>query len=322
MNTVTDFLYGAGGCLLGYLIIGLAAAVGKLVGGLVLRFRFDHFTFFMVRAYKKMRGIGVELCNPQPYISCSMVDPKDSRTRNVIYGSFSMAVALFCTETVFINIWGTKVMPQTSFTVPMAVVMGVYTVFLLFLLSVHQKQKLGNNPAGIMRAEYEKVYGALKEGKAPSEVEIERVEYTGKVTDLSAYKKYLLMCYYHYLDLGDYENVGKVVDELEEYVPDKWPHGDIGILCELVFYYVIISPNEGRAQFFGRQFLDRMEGNEGVNCKRVFAYWLFFGKKDKGAALQIAIEAMKEVEKYSLTGCQNMERRFIEALIQRIENTP
>ena len=65
-----------------------------------------------------------------------------------------------------------------------------------------------------------------------------------------------------------------------------------------------------------------MEGNEEANTKRVFAYWLYFVKKDKGAALQIAMEAMKAVESYALTGCRDMEMRFIQALVKRIEQTP
>lgn len=142
------------------------------------------------------------------------------------------------------------------------------------------------------------------------------------MTDLSVYKRYLLMLYYHFLDQGDYERVRRVMDELENYVPDKWSYGDIGILCEFVFYNVIIVPNEGKAQFYGKQFKAKLEGNEEANCKRVFAYWLFFMDKDKGASLQIAMEAMKKIDSYQLTGCREMERRFVEALIRRIENTP
>lgn len=322
MSAVAQFFVGAGGALAGYIIIGLGAALGKIVGGAVLRFKFDDFIFFMVMISKKNKGISVGLCNPQPYISCSMTDSKDTKLRNLIYEAFSMAVALFFTETVCIQIWGTKIMPGNAFTIPMAVVMIIYTAVIVILVGFTQKQKAGNGAAGIMRREYERCYAALKEGKAPAEIEIQRVEYTGKITDLPVYKKYLLMLYYHFLDQGDYDNVKKVMDELENYVPDKWSHGELDLLCEFVFYNVIIAPNEGRAQFYGKQFLAKMEGNEGANVKRVFAYWLFFIDKDKGAALQIAMEALKAVGNYRLAGCRKMELRFTEALIKRIENTP
>ncbi len=322
MSAVAQFFIGAGGALAGYIIIGLGAALGKIVGGAILRFKFDHFIFFMIMISKKNRGISVGLCNPQPYISCSMTDSRDTRMRNLIYGAFSMAVALFFTETVCIQIWGTHIMPKNVFTVPMAVVMAAYTFVLIVLLGFNQKKKAGNGAAGIMRREYERCYAALKEGKTPAEISVETVKYTGKLTDLPIYKKYLLMLYYHFLDLGDYGSVKKVMDEFENYVPDKWSHGELDILCEFVFYNVIIAPNEGRAKFYGKQFMAKMEGNEEANVKRVFAYWLFFIEKDKGAALQIAVEAMKAVKNYSLTGCHIMELRFIEALIKRIENTP
>lgn len=322
MSAVAQFFTGAGGALAGYIIIGLGAALGKLVGGAVLRFKFDQFIFFMIRISKKNRGISIGLCNPQPYISCSMTDSRDTKMRNLIYGAFSMAVALFFTETVCIQIWGTKIMPKNVFTVPMAVVMILYTFVLIVLLGFTQKQKAGNGAAGIMRREYERCYAALREGKAPAQISIQTVEYTGKLTDLSVYKKYLLMLYYHYLDKGDYGNVKRVMDEFEDHVPDKWSHSELDYLCEFVFYNVIIAPNEGRAKFYGKPFLERMEGNEGTNVKRVFAYWLFFIEKDKGAALQIAVEAMKTVKNYPLTGCREMELRLLEALIKRIENTP
>ncbi|MCM1244742.1 MAG: hypothetical protein NC293_03750 [Roseburia sp.] len=322
MSVVAQFFWGAGGVLAGYVIIGLAAAVGKLIGGAVLRFHFDQFIFFMLRVSKKGRKISVGLCDPQPYISCSMTDSKDTKIRNLIYGSFSMAVALFFTETVCIQIWGTKIMPATAFTIPMAVVMCIYTGILVLYLGFSQKKKTESGAAGIMRREYERCYAAIKEGKSPGEIEMQRVAYSGKLTDLPIYKKYLLMLYYHFLDLGDYQNLGKVMDELEDHVPDKWSHGDMGILCEFVFYNVIVSPNDGKAKFYGKQFLDKLEGNEEANVKRVFAYWLFFKDNDKGAALQIAMEAIKATMTYRLNGCRRMEQRLIEALMKRIESTP
>ena len=112
------------------------------------------------------------------------------------------------------------------------------------------------------------------------------------------------------------------MDELEYHVPDKWSRSDLPILCELVFYNLIVNPNEGKTQFYGKPFVAKLDGNETANVKRVFAYWLFFVQGDKGAALQIAMEAMETAQSYSLTGCRDMEMRLIEALIRRIESTP
>lgn len=322
MSTAEQFFMGAGGVLAGYVIVGLAAAIGKLIGGAILRFRFDEFIFFMVRVGRKNKGVSVGLCDPQPYISCNMIDTNDTKMRNLIYGAFSMAVALFFTESVCIQLYGTKIMPSNAFTVPMSVVMVVYTLILILMLGVTQKKKTGNDAAGVMRREYERCYSAVKGGEEPGKLEIKQVEYTGKLTDLPVYKKYLLMNYYHFLDAGDYANVGKVMDEFENYVPDKWSQSELGMLSEFVFYHVIIAPNEGKAKFYGNSFTPRLDGTEEVNAKRSFAYWLFFIKGDKGAALQIAIEALKMVKDYRLAGCRAMERRLIEALVKRIENTP
>ncbi len=316
---VEKIFLGAGGILAGYIIIGLAAALGKGIGGLILRFHFDRFIFFMVEIRKVGKKISFGLCDPQPYISCNMVDSKDTKMRNLVYQAFSMAVALFFTETVCIQLFGTKMMPKNVFTIPMVVVMIGYTLVLMIFLFVNQLLRSGNSAAGLLRREYEKCYTAIKEGKSPGELEILGAKYTGKLTDLPVYKKYLLMCYYHYLDRGEYDKVKIIMDELENYVPDKWSQAELGILAEFVFCNVIISPNEAKAKFYGNQFTSRLEGNEDINSKRVFAYWLLFIKKDKGAALQIAMEAMRGVDTYHLTGCRAMERRFIEALIKRIE---
>lgn len=321
-SMVAQFFYGAGGVLAGYVIIGLAAALGNLVGGALLRFQFEEFIFFMVRVGKKRRGVSVGLCDPQGYISCQMIDTKDTKMRNLIYGAFSMAMAIFFTETVCIQLFGTKYLPSNAFTLPMAVVMILYTLFLIIRLGVTQKKKTGNDAAGTMRREYERAYAALKAGTLFAELSMEQVSYTGKLTDLPIYKKYLMMNYYHFLDAGDYGNVGKVMDELENYVPDKWSQSELGMLAEFVFYYVIIAPNEGRAKFYGKTFTSKLDGNEGVNAKRAFAYWLFFMEGNKGAALQIVIEAMKAVRNERIAGCQTMERRLLEALMKRIENTP
>lgn len=308
-----------GGILTGYISVGLAAAFGKWLGGLLLRFRFDRFVFFMVFVRKSGKKISAGLCDPQPYISCHMVDSKDTKMRNLVYHAFSMAVALSLTETVCIQLIGTKRMPANAFTIPMALVMTGYTLVLIVLLLIRQLQRSANTPAGLLRREYEKCYTGIKEGKTPGELEIQGIRYTGKLTDLSIYKKYLLMCYYHYLDLAEYEKVHVIIDELENYVPDKWPQSELGILAEFVFFYVIISPNEARAKFYGDVFVERLEGNEEINSKRAFAYWLLFVKEDKGAALQIAMEALRGVEAYHLTGCRKMEKRLLEALVKRIE---
>ncbi len=316
---VEKLFLGGGGIAVGYIIIGIAAALGKWIGGLLLRFRFDEFVFFMVAVRKSGKKISVGLCDPQPYISCNMMDPKDTKMRNLVYHAFSMAVALFFTETVCIQMIGTKLMPKNAFTVPMVVVMVGYTLVLMFLFLANQLMRTGNKAAGVLRREYEKCYSAIKEGKAPGTLEIMGAKYTGKLTDLPVYKKYLLMCYYHYLDQGEYAKVKIIMDELENYVPDKWPQSELGILAEFVFLNVIIAPNEAKAKFYGNQFKSRLEGNEDINSKRVFAYWLLFVEKDKGAALQIAMEAMRGIDTYHLVGCRDMERKLIEALIKRIE---
>ncbi len=308
-----------GGILAGYVIIGLAAALGKWIGGLLLKFRFDNFIFFMAEIRKKDKKLAVGLCDPQPYISCSMVDGKPTKMRNLVYHTFSMAVALFFAETACVQLVGTKLMPKNVFTVPMVVVMVLYTAVIMVMLVVNQRVKNGNSAAGVMRREYEKCYAALKQGTTPKELEIEKAEYTQHLTDLPSYKKYLLMTYYHYLDAGAYNKVKEVMDELENYVPDKWSKTDLNLLSEFVFYNVIIAPNEAKAQFYGASFEACIEGNEDVNVKRVFAYWLLFMKKDKGAALQIAMEALRKAESYTLVGCREMEKRFLEALVKRTE---
>ena len=77
----------------------------------------------------------------------------------------------------------------------------------------------------------------------------------------------------------------------------------------------------GRAKYYGKIFQEKMKGSEVVNVKRAYAYWLFFVEKDRGAALQIAMEAMKMVDSYNLIGCREMERKFIQALLNNIESS-
>lgn len=316
---VGNIFLGLGGLAAGYVIIGLAATLGKWIGGLLLRFRFDRIIFFMVELRKTGKKISFGLCDPQPYISCSMVDTKDTKMRNLVYHAFSMALALFFAETACIQMLGTKLLPKNAFTVPMVIIMVAYTLVLIVLFFANQLLKNKNTAAGVMRREYEKCYAAIKEGTAPGELEILGAKFTGKMTDLPVYRKYLLMCYYHYLDQGAYDKVKIIMDEFENYVPEKWAQSDLNILAEFVFYNVIISPNDGKAKFYGTQFVNRLEGNEDINSKRVFAYWLLFVEKDKGAALQIAMEAMRGVDSYHLIGCRGMEKRFIEALLKRIQ---
>lgn len=322
MSMVAQFFMVVGGAIAGYIIVGLAAALGKLLVGAILRFRFDEFIFFMIRIGKEKKGISAGLCDPQPYISCNMLDTKYTRVRNLIYTAFSMATALFFTETACIQLYGTKYLPRNPLTESMTVIMVVYTLVLFFKLCMNQKKKAGNDEAAIVRREYEKCYAAVKAGQAPREIEVQWATGTDRLTDVAVCRKYFMMCYYHFLDLGDYGAVKKVMDELERYVPDKWSYAEMEMLCEFVFYNVIIVPNEGKAKYYSKPFLEKLDGREEVNAKRVFAYWLFFMEGDKGAALQIAIEAMKMVKTYPLVGCRKMEERLIEALIKKIENTP
>ena len=56
-----------------------------------------------------------------------------------------------------------------------------------------------------------------------------------------------------------------LIDDLENYVPDKWSKSDLPMLAELVFYHVIIRKNQAKAQFYGKSFCSMLEGNEAVS---------------------------------------------------------
>ena len=54
MSIVAQFFMIMGGVLTGYVGIGLAAAIGNLVGGGIFRFQFDEFIFFW--SYQKVQN--------------------------------------------------------------------------------------------------------------------------------------------------------------------------------------------------------------------------------------------------------------------------
>lgn len=198
MSIVAQFFMIMGGVLTGYVGIGLAAAIGNLIGGGIFRFQFDEFIFFMVRLSKSGKHFSFGLCDPRPYIKCQMIDMKPTKVRGVIYGAFSMAVALFVTETVSLQLFAAKRMPFNAFTLPMAIVMIGYTCFIIVHLVFTQKKNVGDNPGGALREEYQRVYGEIKKGTEPGEIGIKDLEYTGHLTDLGVYKKYLMLKYYHF----------------------------------------------------------------------------------------------------------------------------
>lgn len=70
MSIVAQFFMIMGGVLTGYVGIGLAAAIGNLIGGGIFRFQFDEFIFFMVRLSKSGKHFSFGLCDPRPYIKC------------------------------------------------------------------------------------------------------------------------------------------------------------------------------------------------------------------------------------------------------------
>lgn len=87
---------------------------------------------------------------------------KPTKVRGVIYGAFSMAVALFVTETVSLQLFAAKRIPFNAFTLPMAIVMIGYTCFIIVHLVFTQKKNVGDNPGGALREEYQRVYGEIK----------------------------------------------------------------------------------------------------------------------------------------------------------------
>ncbi|WP_156922953.1 hypothetical protein [Eubacterium xylanophilum] len=326
MNLGTVFI-ALGGVCLGYVLVGLAAAIGKLIGGLILKFKFERFVFFMADVKKTEKGFAFGLCEPEPFISLTMFDPKDSKMRSLISNSLSLACALFCTETLAIGLWGTKTIAKSAFTVPMAIIMIAYSLFLLVKVLIVEQRKSSKTTGGVIWRGYQKASTAIKEGTRPAELTFEEVseeiseEINVGAADKGTYKKYLLLQYYHYLEAGNYNKLIDVVNKIEDIAPDKWSYSDIGILADMTFYYVVIGQNMGRAKYYGKIFQEKMKGSEEVNVKRAYAYWLFFVEKDRGAALQIAMEAMKMVDSYNLIGCREMERKFIQALLNNIESS-
>ncbi len=321
---ITKIVLVLAGIILGYVLVGLFSALGHLIGGLLLGFKFDKFCIFLIEWTKQDGKIKFGLCDPQPFIFCNMTNVKEeSRMRSLIYDAMAMALALFCTETLGIRIFGKKLIPMNEFTIPLIIVMIIYTLVIVVLLPINQKKRTGNSQSGMMIRAYEKAYSEMRNGTTPGNVEIEKIESEeedGKGPDIGIYKKYLLMQYYHYLDLGDYDSIKKLTVKIEDALPDKIGHGDMGLLSEMVFFYSIIVPNERRAKYYYGQFEPRIDGSEETNAKRAFAYYLLFVKHDKGAALQITMEAIKSVSTYPMTGCRKMEKRMLDALLNRIES--
>ena len=87
MSIVAQFFMIMGGVLTGYVGIGLAAAIGKLVGGGIFRFQFDEFIFFMVRLSKsgKHFSFGLRCSFHVPAFLYSVT--KQTFLSNIVYKS-------------------------------------------------------------------------------------------------------------------------------------------------------------------------------------------------------------------------------------------
>lgn len=119
-----------------------------------------------------------------------------------------------------------------------------------------------------------------------------------------------MLKYYHFLDKGDYAQVSKVIDDLENYVPDKWSKSDLRCLRNSYFIMLLFEKMKQKRSFMANHFAVCWREMRQSMKNEYLQYWLFFEQKDRGAALQYTMKTLKQISSYHLTDVRNWKRNY------------
>lgn len=164
------------------------------------------------------------------------------------------------------------------------------------------------------------VLAQLQDGKRPAELTIplDEIVKLKKDTNFSL-KRYVLFQYYRALDLRDEKEMRKAIYNIINGLPENTSFSLYATYyAECAFYFSFAERNKEKAEYYFKRCPCSIERDSDANGRRIYAYYLYYVKKDAAKALEVLKEGMAVLENFSVKGNIPMERYLLEFLRERI----
>lgn len=180
--------------------------------------------------------------------------------------------------------------------------------------------RFGNSVTARCAREVDEYLKQVMQGRRPRDIAL-LLEKEVKLPSLSGQYKYqyVVFQYYRALDQRDRGEMKRAISSLEEILPKGKPlHFMAYYYAECVFYYSFVEINQGKAEHYYKQCPALIEKDMDLNGRRIYAYYLYYIKKEPEAALQAVREGLEVAESFSTKGHIPMEKELLHFLQNRI----
>lgn len=316
------------GVILGRILWSLVIAVGYLIFGLLLGYRFNLFNFWGMMVLEENGKLKFRFTNFSLTAICGMKGMREGdRTfsRQAVYEILvwlmGLAVVMGSVVVVLFLIVAKKPVTAAEY-IKIGVPGGMFTSCLFHLIHLIQTmvQVFGKGERSVLWRAHQEAMNRLDEGVRPMDLRLSYEKTPPAIKVDGTYKQYRLLKYYSALDAKKYEQLEKYIREFGRFIPEVWNVMDTPYYYELIFYHCYITGDMQRAESIMTMVRDALIADKDVNGRRVYAYYLYYSGKDKNIALQTAREGLQVADSFYSKGIAQMERELLQELIDKIES--
>ncbi len=187
---------------------------------------------------------------------------------------------------------------------------------------VHVYWQFGNSTKAICARETQECLRQIMAGRRPRDITVPLKESIWLSTNSGIeMRHYVLYQYYRALDKRDRQGMRDAIRCIERGLRLENPLSFLsGFFAECVFYYSFVEKNVTKAEQYYKISPIKPEQDKDLNGRRIYAYYLYYIKEDREAALKAIEEGFAVAADFPGKGHIIMEKELLEFLRNKIWN--
>lgn len=305
------------GCIFGYWLYCLAAAIAQLFFGPILGYRFAQASLlglYVMRTDGKLKfGIGEVSWFPEVLLEAKSM-PYWKRVLKEV-GPLLFGAAL---EYLLFLLMPEKGSFDWHICVGTMIGLALFMLIHLCIMIGFLANVCGKGKKAEFWRENDRVLELIRQGIHPRDIAF--LDESEDKLFLDAFRRqYDFIIYYKALETGDLETMGRYIEKMKPCIQMDWSIAQTPMYYEVIYYLAKYEKNIGLTETYVSKVLEVMKKDKDVNGRRVYASYLYYSGKDKNLAMQTAKEGLQAAEKYALKGLAYMERDLLTELIYEME---
>ena len=314
MNIVFYIILGIMLLFISYELFMLVASILEAIYGLILGYEIVSFKFLFI-VIDKSNGKYHLKTRPFEYLtSVSVIKEQKRKYDNFLFNLFEVITEVLITVVLSILLYK-GILPRIFSIYVLVAGYGILTLFTIKAMYKVIIRNFGSGEDALIYENLERIKNLLIEGHRPRDLTFTKLNVSDKNKKSLEYKRYRLFNYFHALD-NNYENeIEQIICEFEEYAKSGLTDFNVPFIYELIYYYSYIKLDLEKAFNYYNKVSHILEKDIDVFGKRIYAYFLYYVKKDKERAYFNAKEGLKVIDKYDYKGIGIMNGYLLFSLV-------